>query len=194
METDAKGQLGGLETSKKEREKMAGFSPNWKCGLCGKSNAEILAETAEEARLKGEEEKPVEVPAELKMAFKDELEKEKDKGSDTEAELAEGFVRTTNVGSDGTADTSSSTTTYPAARPGQTVPQPTGTLSHRHPNPTPTTNPPQVTAPATIPPARLQQAQLAHDSREGVPVWIDRAIAAVVLCLVVMVMKVVLGM
>jgi ubiquitin-conjugating enzyme E2 J1 len=166
METDAKGQLGGLECSVKERERMAAASSGWRCGVCGRRNEEILRECEEAARAKGGEGRAEEVvPSELKMGWKDEMGKDRDEDKE-EAELAEGFVRT---GNDGAEDGSA----YPAARPAQSVPQPTATL-----------NPPRIQS----------YPQLAQRSNDGVPIWIDRTIAAVVLCLVAMVMKVMLGL
>src|SRR3954463_3359255 len=47
MDTDAKGQLGGIECSTAERERIAEGSGNWKCGVCAKNNREILAECEE---------------------------------------------------------------------------------------------------------------------------------------------------
>ncbi len=83
-----------------------------------------------------------------------------------EAELAEGFVRT---GNDGATDSPA----YAAAGPAQIVPQP----------------------PAALNPPRIQNyPQMAQRSNDGVPMWIDRTIAAVVLCLVAMVIKVMLGL
>jgi ubiquitin-conjugating enzyme E2 J1 len=106
------------------------------------------------------------VPSELKMGWKDEMVKsaataERDA---EEAQLAEGFVRT----ADGASD-------YPAARPAQGVPQPTGTINTARIAPVTTT--------------RIQP-----QSNGGVPLWLDRMIAAVVVLLVAMVLKVLLGL
>jgi ubiquitin-conjugating enzyme E2 J1 len=162
METDAKGQLGGLECSIKERERMAVMSAGWRCGVCGKSNEEIMKECEEAAKAKGGEGKAeVVVPSELKMAWKDEIGKDKEEG-----ELAEGFVRTGN-------DRAADAPVYPPARPVQTVPQPTAAV-----------NPPRI----------QNYPQMAQRSNDGVPMWIDKTIAAVVLCLVAMVLKVLLGL
>jgi ubiquitin-conjugating enzyme E2 J1 len=162
METDAKGQLGGLECSVKERERMAESSSTWRCPTCGKSNAEIMKECEDAAKEKGEGAEVV-VPSELRMGFKDEMGGAKD---NEEGELAEGFVRT----ADGAGD-------YPAARPAQGVPLPTGAITA-----------------ARIQPAQRVQGQIAQRSNEGVPMWIDRSIAAVVVLLVAMVLKVLLGL
>ena len=191
METDAKGQLGGLECSKVERERIAEGSGNWKCGVCGKNNREILAECEEAVKEKekaGQTTDEVEIPSELKMGYKDEMGKGSGKedepaGTETEAELAEGFVQTTDGASD-----SPTPSAYPPARPGQTVPHPTGVANAQaqprvQPLPTITSQTPRT------------QTQLAQRrSNDGVPMWIDRAIAGVVILLVAMVMKILLGL
>src|SRR5208282_2261853 len=67
METDPKGQLGGLECTDEVRRRIAKASQSWKCHSCGKSNLEILKE-CEEAATKADNVKPdVAVPKELKM-------------------------------------------------------------------------------------------------------------------------------
>ncbi|CZT52820.1 related to non-canonical ubiquitin conjugating enzyme 1 [Rhynchosporium secalis] len=206
METDVKGQLGGMECSAKEREAIAGQTPGWKCGVCAKSNGEIMKEAEDAAQAEGEVEE-VEVPKELSMAFKDEMgksagkakEKEEEAQSQTsplehdgseEAELAEGFVQT---GLDGTSDshppksTSTATptstqtqSTYPPARPAQTAPQPTGASIPNAPR-------------AAVANAYPTQQMAQRVSNDGVPVWVDRAIGAVIFCLVALFMKVLFG-
>lgn len=186
MDTDARGQLGGLESSVAERERRAEESSNWRCSICARSNGEIIKECEEASKEKEGNAEEVEIPKELKMGWKDEMgkEKEEDNGGDTEAELAEGFVRTAEP----VADSSASTNSYPAARPAQGVAQPTASI------PQPQAMPPNPTSAAQLQngaPARTQVAQ--RRSNEGVPIWIDRAIAGIVLCLVFMVFKVLLG-
>ncbi|CAK7210952.1 hypothetical protein SBRCBS47491_000953 [Sporothrix bragantina] len=83
METDPKGQVGGLDASDAVRRRLASESSTFVCNGCGgRTNAAILAESAEEeAALKqkqSEEEKAAAaaadvVPPELKMAYRDEL-------------------------------------------------------------------------------------------------------------------------
>ncbi|CAL3969042.1 unnamed protein product [Diplocarpon coronariae] len=201
METDAKGQLGGLDTSKEERGRIALSSGSWKCGACGKSNAEILRECEEAAKEAGSSPEP-DVPVELAMAYKDQLGKNAEgkgediegkgqgEGEDAETELAEGFVKTT----DGAGDVPE---THPVvacpppapvalrpsapARPAQSVPQPTAAAVPNAPR----------AALAQAYPTRVVQRTV---SEEAVPVWIDRAIGGVVLCLVAMLLKVLLGL
>lgn len=195
METDAKGQLGGLECSNVERERIAQVSGAWKCPMCEKSNREILAECEEAVKEKekdGEKaEEVVEVPSELKMGWKDEMgnDKKTEEGAgQSEAELAEGFVRTTKDEPPTTSNTQSADS-YPPARPAQSVPQPTGSQS--------TTQPLQTQPRAPQPPSstyQVQQTQLAQRrSDTELPMWIDRAIAGVVILLAAMVLKVLIG-
>ncbi|OAK95642.1 UBC-like protein [Phaeosphaeriaceae sp. SRC1lsM3a] len=76
MDTDAKGQLGGIECSKDAREKMAKDSGAWKCAACEKSNADIMHEREELVRESQDADgkrKEEEVPEELRLAYRDEL-------------------------------------------------------------------------------------------------------------------------
>ncbi|KAG7127855.1 Ubiquitin-conjugating enzyme E2 J1 like protein [Verticillium longisporum] len=79
METDPKGQLGGLESTDAVRQRHALASRSFKCPACGKSNEEIMAESknAADAAASTSSQAPsgVEVPSELKMAWKDEMTK-----------------------------------------------------------------------------------------------------------------------
>lgn len=199
METDPKGQLGGLDTSEAVRKQLANQSRAWKCSGCGgRPNEEIIRECEEAAKAaaddaEGEGEssssrkaQEVEVPAELKLGFRDEMEKNAAAAAATataalnndqaaaaaadaeSAELAEGFVQTVPR-----EDLSAG-----AARPGQTVPQPTRTV------------------PLPMPAQQAPLAQMQHrqtGGAGGVPRWIDRVIAALVVCLVGMILKVLLA-
>jgi ubiquitin-conjugating enzyme E2 J1 len=194
METDAKGQLGGLEMGEGDRKRFAEMSKGWKCGVCGSSNAEILEERAEAARAKEEKEGKREedvVPEGLTMQYKD--------GGDPasassevvdeseEAELAEGFVQTAPL---------SLPDALPPARPAQSVPLPTGSSSSSNDY---GASRAEVSATlqqrnnTTAPQQSLQErAAVIRRSTDGVPIWIDRAIAGVVICLIFMVLKVLL--
>lgn len=180
METDPKGQLGGMDCSAAERERVAKNSGEWRCGVCGKTNAEILSESAEAAEKEGSSSQEVEVPKELNMAWKDEMKptSEQREAMEEDAALAEGFVRT---GNDGAMDVPvanivpATQVPYPAARPAQGVPQPTATTTTR-------------------PPPAFQARPAPRRTNDGVPIWIDRTIAAVVILLVAMVVKILLGM
>ncbi|KAH7380503.1 ubiquitin-conjugating enzyme/RWD-like protein [Phaeosphaeria sp. MPI-PUGE-AT-0046c] len=76
MDTDAKGQLGGIECSREAREKMAKDSGTWKCAACAKSNADIMHEREDlvrESQDAGGKAKEEKVPEELRLAYRDEL-------------------------------------------------------------------------------------------------------------------------
>ncbi|KAI7784761.1 ubiquitin-conjugating enzyme [Diaporthe eres] len=207
METDSKGQLGGLDTTDAVRRRLATESRGWRCNACGgRTNEEIMKECEEAAKAAEAEAgegsskaSEVEVPPELSMGFKDEMEKNTaaaaaggSAGGSIEAtaqamedaetaELAEGFVQTVpRVDLDAGG---ASSTAARLAQPGQSVPQPTRTV--------PLPNAAHNTA---VP---LQQAQLLQQQHtlndRGVPKWIDRVIAALVVCLVGMILKVILG-
>ncbi|KAB5563044.1 ubiquitin-conjugating enzyme/RWD-like protein [Coniochaeta sp. 2T2.1] len=193
METDAKGQLGGLDTSDAVRKRLAGESGSWKCGVCngGKSNREIMEEQEEVVRLMEEaegrkREEEVVVPEELRMGFKDEMGKGKERGEDKEkgdmdeesAQLAEGFVRTAPVEGETGA-------TVPAVgAPAQNLPQPSRIVTL--PLPSQVRQPQQVVG---VPQVQLQERRI----NDGVPIWIDRLIVGLGFLLAAMVLKVFLG-
>ncbi|KAF3811455.1 Ubiquitin-conjugating enzyme E2 J1 [Colletotrichum gloeosporioides] len=193
METDPRGQLGGLETSDAVRKRHATASQTFRCLTCAKTNLEIIQECEESAKSIAVTSEPsdVEIPSELKMGWKDEMGKpaerqlhaqetpRHDDGDAESAELAEGFVRTApEVGGPETSQVPKSQVPAPdiAARtsngPSPSILTPTRTVS--------------------LPPApNVRQAhQRPHD--EGVPLWVDRAIVALVVLLLAMILKVVL--
>jgi ubiquitin-conjugating enzyme E2 J1 len=75
MDTDAKGQLGGMDAGEAVRRKMAKESKEWRCASCGRGNAEVMKEQEEAAA--GEESRTEEVPDQLKLAYREDLDKEK---------------------------------------------------------------------------------------------------------------------
>lgn len=173
------GQLGGMETTEAVRRRLAQESVSFKCAVCAKSNADIIAECEDRCKETASLCQEISVPAELNMGWRDELEAAKnDQSSSThrsenpselfrdgeppiaepsEAELAEGFVQTTpNVTDD--------LSTHP--------PAPMLAIRNRQ---TPSTASPTGTG------------------AEGVPLWIDRVIVALVILLAAIVLKVLLG-
>ncbi len=197
METDPKGQLGGLECNDSIRRTMAQQSRSWKCAACSKTNLEILIECEKEAaKLRPDVKKPDEtVPSELKMGWRDEMQPATDAGpsnsaasnaEDNEsAELAEGFVRTAPVDEPDAhlvlEAGESSVLAYVPAQPVQGVPQPTATIPF-----TPTQPQPQPQ------PQTQQQLQRGRQSNDGVPEWVDKAIIGIVACLMFMILKMLL--
>ncbi|KAH8805727.1 ubiquitin-conjugating enzyme/RWD-like protein [Xylogone sp. PMI_703] len=177
METDAKGQLGGLECSDTMRSRMADESRKWKCPSCGKTNEEILKECAEAADKSERVEE--EVPKELRMGWKDEMGKEESKEDKEEsAALAEGFVQTGPVAGEGPVAVPPQQNPYPPARPAQSVPQPTGSVA---------------TVSAQRPGPAALRAQVSRQSQDSVLVWIDRTIVGIVICLIFMILKILAG-
>jgi ubiquitin-conjugating enzyme E2 J1 len=193
METDASGQIGGLNTNESVRRKLATESRGWTCATCGKSNEEILAEVGErckelEIEVGGAgERQEVEIPAELKLGFRDEMEKAKaaagqqqgneGEKEDTEvAQLAEGFVQTVPERESAPAPAVQAAAPAPPARPAQGVPLPTRTV----PLPGPAAQ-------------AVMRRPRNYDRDAGVPVWIDYAIVGLVGVLIAMLIKIVLG-
>lgn len=74
MDTDAKGQLGGMDASEEVRRRLAGQSRGWRCGVCGKTNEEIMREQEELVEEKGEAGRKEEVvPEGLRLAYREDL-------------------------------------------------------------------------------------------------------------------------
>ncbi|KAG9258325.1 ubiquitin-conjugating enzyme/RWD-like protein [Emericellopsis atlantica] len=184
METDVKGQLGGMECSEERRKNMAEESCHWRCGVCGMSNAEIMADATERCKDAPQAKQDV-VPDELKMGFRDELEKPKQQKQQQQqeeeereiAEMAEGFVQTAPPvdRSQAEAQAQPSTRNY-ESRPIQAASQPISA------QPTPT---------QTVPVPEQPTAQMAGWRNDnGVPVWLDRLIVALVVFLVALLMRI----
>ncbi|KAK5167480.1 uncharacterized protein LTR77_007179 [Saxophila tyrrhenica] len=153
MDTDAKGQLGGMDASEEVRRKLAGQSRGWKCGACGgRSNEEIMRDLEERVEKEGAEagKKEEEVPEGLRLAYREEL-----KGEVQPRKEGEQSVAAATSGNVSSADATTSAVAVPAA---QQQPAPTATV---------------------LPAQRLQQrAPPGHD--EGVPPWIDKAIYGII--------------
>jgi ubiquitin-conjugating enzyme E2 J1 len=172
MDTDAKGQLGGIECSKDARERMARDSGAWKCAGCGRSNAEIMKEREDLVKELEEKEgkrKEESVPEELRLAYRDELGAREDepgqlvdKGKGRAVESAQEVTLSSTAPSTITA--AANTTTMPAT-PIAPVPRPT----------------------RTIPAPPIQQR--APQSPNSSLAWIDRCIYGIVAALLFMVLK-----
>lgn len=167
METDPKGQLGGLEVPDATRKRLALESQTFRCPACAKTNKEIMKECEEQvAALGTAPADDKEIPSELKMGWKDEMngtavmEHEKpETGEKAEfdaeaARLAEGFVQTAPAGN-------SALSTAPA-----TAPAPRGDASR---------------------PAAAPQRQRAQ-ANNGVPQWLDQLIVFLFVILVAVVL------
>ncbi|KAK2029438.1 ubiquitin-conjugating enzyme [Colletotrichum zoysiae] len=212
METDPRGQLGGLETSDAVRKRHATASHTFKCPTCGKTNLEIIQACEDAAKANADSSEPtteVEIPSELKLGYKDEMVntetisggeqsspntataaiavpdalKPRTEAVDTEsAELAEGFVRTA-------PETNTVVNMAPASQ-----------LSSRsYPSARPGHGVPAPTRTVSLPPApnvsvRQQVHPAARAYDEGVPLWIDRAIVVLVVLLLAMILKALLDL
>ncbi|KAK4169132.1 ubiquitin-conjugating enzyme E2 J1 [Cladorrhinum sp. PSN259] len=206
METDVKGQLGGLESSESVRKRLASESRSWTCPggcNCGKSNEAIMKECEEACAAAGEggsssgrkeEEK---VPEELKMGWRDEMgqqQQQQQQGKNKEAEeesdrLAEGFVQTGNpppaVTRAGGAGEASSSAGAAAVIPQAAAPSGGSSQMQNRP----------VQVQAQVAAAHQQQPRLLQVQRRRVSnddVWLDRVIIAVAVLLAAAVAKVVL--
>ncbi|KAF2710246.1 UBC-like protein [Pleomassaria siparia CBS 279.74] len=119
MDTDAKGQLGGIECSTGARKKMAVDSGAFTCPSCGKSNADIIKEREEAAMLieaKEGKQKEETVPEELRLAYREEL------GSSADARPGGTVSSTESLSSNSVPATDVRTASVPVLRPTRTVP------------------------------------------------------------------------
>jgi ubiquitin-conjugating enzyme E2 J1 len=198
IETDARGQIGGLDTSDTVRRRLASESRNWRCPACARSNEELLAAAAERCRELGIDTEgagpsdEVQVPEELRMGFRDEMEAAARGGGTDDAEsagLAEGFVQTAPEREPATHAPAPAAppSQPPAARPAQGVPTPTARI------PLPDPVGPQVPTPTRTTTVTTSRPTRPLDPHGGVPAWVDYAIMSLVILLVAMVMKVILG-
>ncbi|KAF4453998.1 ubiquitin-conjugating enzyme e2 j1 [Fusarium austroafricanum] len=183
METDARGQLGGLETTDAVRQRLANESSAFKCAMCGKANGEIIKECEERAKEASSSAQEVEIPKELNMGWRDEMgvkkegeNKPEQSNNDTEtAQLAEGFVQTAPDAVTAQNDIS--------------APQPPA--DNRNPTPTRTIPLPVPAAQGAVPPLAAQAQQARRASDDGVPLWLDRTIVVLVVLLVALVLKII---
>lgn len=76
MDTDVKGQVGGLQCDEAGRRQFAVQSREWMCPGCRKNNKVIMDERDEECKLaavEGKEKKEEVVPQELRLAYREDL-------------------------------------------------------------------------------------------------------------------------
>ena len=179
METDAKGQLGGLETPEATRIKLAKDSGSFTCPVCGKSNAEIIKDCQDRASELEAEVEDVQIPEELNLGWKDELEQRKAQHEDGEKDLPSTRLGQPEQGVRDVRPTMHAPEVAPAQPPAYaSSPTPTVPLN-----------------PLTEPVPRLQQTRTAPRNAvrlqdDVVPVWIDRAIVALSVLLVAVLFRV----
>lgn len=165
MDSDARGQVGGMEAGEEVRRRLAGRSGEWRCGVCAKTNEEILREVEDAAKGKEGEGKE-EVPEELRLAYREELDKR-----------AEG---------QGTAAQAGTQTSAPPSQPPSEAQQPQPPA----PAPAPAQAQAQQQPAQTQPRPPQQQAQPALQPQpEAVAPWIDKAIYGIVGALIFLIWK-----
>lgn len=163
MDTDAKGQVGGMDASSEVRKKLAAQSSAWRCGTCGKANAEIMKEQDENVADHGgdkSEARKEEVPDELRLAYREDLgtketvKSEPSTSSNVKATVADAP----------SVSPAAATNVINAPVSNATGPQPSAV---------------QTQAQAPRAPRQRQQ-------EDAVPAWIDKAILAVFMALIAM--------
>ncbi|KLU85380.1 ubiquitin-conjugating enzyme [Magnaporthiopsis poae ATCC 64411] len=155
METDPRGQLGGLETTDDVRRRLAVESRGFRCASCGgRSNADIMAEAEAEAAKHAATAAEVQIPAELKMGWRDEM----------------------GGGSSGNSK--------PAPAPAPAASAASAAAA------APDAGEDMEALTWTVPLAEAAARAQYRNSADGVPVWVDRAIAVISVMLVAMFLKV----
>lgn len=160
MDTDAKGQLGGMDATEEVRKRLAKQSQAWKCGACGKTNQALMAEQEGAVKEHGGEGKKEEVPEELRLAYREDL-----SGADGKVEERPVVEQVEKA--------AESAAPKPTAAPTTTTQQVTAATTPRRPS---------------QPEVRAQTAQLAQQQRQarqadGIPGWIDKAIYGILAAL-----------
>ncbi|EFY97615.1 ubiquitin-activating enzyme E2 family protein [Metarhizium robertsii] len=200
METDARGQLGGLDTTEEVRRRLARESRTFRCSTCARSNADIISETERQSEESSSPAKnDVKVPTELSMGWRDEMEsRQQDDGRESRAldrsqvpedpdsdsaELAEGFVQTVPVNR-GSAELPQMTS----------IPEERGSSSSGGPTASRVSSSRDIDRTSTQVSQQGQRRPATMGSRgDGVPLWIDRAIVALVIVLAALLLKVLFG-
>lgn len=177
METEARGQLGGLEATDDVRQHLAKQSGAWTCAICAKSNTEIIKACKERCEETENSVPEVAIPQELTMSWKDDLQAKHltDNGgiqikNEDDCDLAEGFVQTAQQ------PPSSASPAVPFSSPvapsHNTAQNDISIQSHGGP----------------IPATNIQAPD------EATSLWIDRAIVVLVVLLIALLMKLFLGL
>jgi len=167
MDTDAQGQLGGIECSRDARARMAKDSGAWACVVCGKSNADIMGErealVAEKEERDGTHDED-QVPTELRLAYRDELART---GPGDEPKVDKGKERAVDDA------------------PSQEASSSTPSIAPFASSFTPSTPPAVV----NVPPPTRQTQHVVRRSPDRSIAWIDTCIYGVVAALLLMVIK-----
>ena len=155
MDTDAKGQLGGMDAGEAVRRKLARESREWRCVGCGRGNSEVMREMEEAAG--GEEGRKEEevVPEQLRLAFRE--------------DLGKGKVEEKGEGNGAIVEGAGAVAAANAVAPALAVPQ----------APVPT-----VTTAIPVPAVQVQQRRVPVAHQEDIPAWIDKAIIGIVFAII----------
>ncbi|QIW94542.1 hypothetical protein AMS68_000060 [Peltaster fructicola] len=99
MDTDAKGQVGGMDASDETRKRWAAQSGAWRCPTCAKTNTAIMIEHDETVSAAGQDASSAKeaVPDELRLAYREDL---KPDNVQISQRPAQGESRPENVGPD----------------------------------------------------------------------------------------------
>ena len=114
MDSEARGQLGGMDASEGVRRRLAGASRGWRCGVCGRANEVVMTEQDAAVREAGGKGGSEVVPEGLRLAYREDLEKA---GGGADGKVEEPVVPQSGVAS----SEAQPVTTAPAAerRPSQ---------------------------------------------------------------------------
>ena len=173
MDSEARGQVGGMESSEEVRKRLAANSRAWKCPMCQRSNEEVMKEVEEAVGDEGGGEgKGEQAPEELRLAYREDLEKKSEGEGKKDA---------------------------PMAGEANAVPVPPTAPAQQHPELPPTTaksvsciqrqshieaTQQRQQSPAQAPPAQQIQPQRLRQPRQppaaAVPAWIDKAIYGII--------------
>ncbi|KAF2140774.1 uncharacterized protein K452DRAFT_252666 [Aplosporella prunicola CBS 121167] len=174
MDTDAKGQVGGIDCTEAARRKMAAESVTHRCASCGKTNADVMTEREDLVREmvgKGEI-KEEEVPEELRLAYREDLGKQAEPGESSSKAAAPPAANEEETSS--AQKTETTTPAASASAPLSAAPAPAPAPAAARPAP---------------PPPQQQQQQQPRRADDAVPAWIDKAIYGIVAALAFMILR-----
>lgn len=183
METDAKGQLGGIDCTTEARNRMAEQSRSWRCGVCGISNEKILKESQDAAKEAGHVDRADEeiVPEQLRLTYREDLNKKENSEIPERSSTAEEQRQ-------------------PARASTQVEPPSAGRLAFTGPPTVEVCHPASVLQNSVSGPSPLQgsgheaatqtlRVQTHHRSSQILSTWIDKAILGIGAALLLMIVR-----
>ncbi|KAF1967225.1 UBC-like protein [Bimuria novae-zelandiae CBS 107.79] len=175
MDSEAKGQVGGLDCDRSARERMAGESGAWRCAACGKSNREILREREEACAEEGEGKEEV-VPEELRLQYREDLGRRAEQPDENATPAAETATENGAPVAAPAAGPVAASSSAPAQQTSRTQPPPAPQPTRTAPAAAPALPARQAPAPQQPPPDRSLQ-------------WIDACIYGIATALIFMLLK-----